>query len=127
MHSSNVFDEIIRNFLRKIFRKKQEAPERDDDTISIDKITEVDESKTDEINTKFSTYLAEGTETGRRPPFYCKELGFAMEKIKDGFTLKDLWEVIPSTNWKFFKSLLFSYFWRILLINLLTNTFRLIE
>lgn len=76
----------------------QEPPERDDDTISIEKITEVDESKTDEINTKFSSYLAEGTETGQRPPFYCKELGFAMEKIKDGFTLKDLWEVIPTTN-----------------------------
>lgn len=74
----------------------QEPIERDEDTISIDKITEVDESKSNEINTKFSTYLAEGTETGRRPPFYCKELGFAMEKIRDGFTLKDLWEVVPS-------------------------------
>ncbi|XP_031624811.1 Bardet-Biedl syndrome 5 protein homolog [Contarinia nasturtii] len=80
------------------YERKEEAPERDDDTISIDKITEVDESKTDEINTKFSTYLADGTDNGRRPPFYCKELGFAMEKIKDGFTLKDLWEVIPTTN-----------------------------
>lgn len=74
-------------------------PERDEDTISIDKITEVDDSKSDEINTKFSTYLAEGgVKSGPRPPFYCKELGFAMEKIKDGFTLKDLWEVIPSTS-----------------------------
>lgn len=78
------------------FINEQEVIEPDDDTISIDKITEVDESKSNEINTKFSTYLAEGTETGRRPPFYCKELGFAMEKIKDGFTLKDLWEVVPS-------------------------------
>lgn len=90
-----MFEFTLRNCL--ILRPK-DPPERDDDTISIDKITEVDESKTDEINTKFSTYLAEGTETGRRPPFYCKELGFAMEKIKDGFTLKDLWEVIPTTN-----------------------------
>lgn len=74
-------------------------PERDDETISIDKISEVDESKNDEINTKFSTYLAEGgAKSGPRPPFYCKELGFAMEKIKDGFTLKDLWEVIPSSS-----------------------------
>lgn len=73
-------------------------PERDDDTISIDKITEVDESTSDEINTKFSTYLAEGdVKSVPRKPFYCKELGFAMEKIRDGFTLKDLWEVIPSS------------------------------
>lgn len=60
-------------------------------------MAEVDESQSDEINTKFSTYLAEGTDTGRRPPFYCKALGFSMEKIKDGFTLKDLWEVVPTT------------------------------
>lgn len=73
-------------------------PERDNDTISIDKIAEVDESKSNEINTKFSTYLAEGVENGPRQPFYCKELGFAMEKIKDGYTLKDLWEVVPSAS-----------------------------
>lgn len=76
----------------------QEAPEQDNDTISIDKISEVDETKTNEINTKFSTYLADGAENELRQPFYCKELGFAMEKIKDGFTLKDLWEVIPSST-----------------------------
>lgn len=64
--------------------------------ISIDKISEVDDSKSDEINMKFSTYLAEGNDSETRPPVYSRELGFAMEKIKDGFTLKDLWEVIPS-------------------------------
>lgn len=74
-------------------------PDRDDETMSVDKIAEVDESNGDEINTKFTAYLAEGTtNTGPRPPFYCKELGFAMEKIRDGFTLKDLWEVIPSSS-----------------------------
>lgn len=65
--------------------------------LQIDQIEEVDESKSNEINTKFSTYLAEGSTGGFRKPFYCKELGFAMEKIKDGFTLKDLWEVIPTS------------------------------
>lgn len=80
--------------------RMQEVNDQEDDTISIDKITEVDETKTDEINTKFSTYLADGAKNECREPVYCKELGFAMEKIKDGFTLKDLWEVIPSsTSW----------------------------
>lgn len=80
---------------------EQESNEQDTDTISIDKISEVDETKTNEINTKFSAYLADGVKNECRQPFYCKELGFAMEKIKDGFTLKDLWDVIPSsTSWE---------------------------
>lgn len=29
------------------------------------------------------------------PPVYCPELGLAIEKIKDGFTLESLWNVIP--------------------------------
>lgn len=82
----------------KLFMYTQENTAFDADAISIDKISEVDETKTDEINTKFSTYLAEGGSDEPRPPVYYKELGYAMEKIKDGFTLKDLWEVIPSSN-----------------------------
>lgn len=93
----NQFYHLLLDIYYLCIKNLQDPPERDDDTISIDKIAEVDDSKTDEINTKFSTYLAEGAESGRRPPFYCKELGFAMEKIRDGFTLKDLWEVVPTT------------------------------
>lgn len=78
-----------------IFHVK-EIPQMDAEEISIDKISEVDDSKCNEINMKFSSYLAEGNDSKVRKPVYCKELGFAMEKIKDGFTLKDLWEVIPS-------------------------------
>lgn len=29
-------------------------------------------------------------------PVYCPKLGLAIEKIKDGFTLESLWNVIPS-------------------------------
>lgn len=76
----------------------QDVTEKDDNILAIDKIEEIDEASNEEINTKFSTYLAEGTDSTNREPFYCKELGFAMEKIKDGYTLKDLWEVIPSTS-----------------------------
>lgn len=72
--------------------------EAEGDTLTIDTIEEIDESQKDEINTKFATYLAEGASEQNREPFYCKELGFAMEKLKDGYSLKDLWEVIPTTS-----------------------------
>ena len=51
-----------------------------------------------EINTKFTAYMSEGDSGIRREPVYCKELGFAMEKLKDGYTLNDLWAVIPSAK-----------------------------
>ncbi|XP_037923710.1 Bardet-Biedl syndrome 5 protein homolog isoform X2 [Hermetia illucens] len=48
-------------------------------------------------NEKLNLYLAEGSTAGAkiREPFYCKELGFAMEKLRDGYKLSDLWNVIP--------------------------------
>lgn len=70
----------------------------------VDDIDELDTSKATEINTKLSSYLADGGASGggtasrHREPFYCKELGFAMEKIKDGYKLNDLWEVVPSSS-----------------------------
>lgn len=74
----------------------QEKIDREDDQLHIDNIEEIDNTKTAEINTHFTNYLTEDSTGGQREPFYCKQLGFAMEKIRDGFALKDLWEVIPS-------------------------------
>lgn len=66
---------------------------------SIDDIEELDTTTGAEVNGKFTAYLAESDPGGRRrKPFYCKELGFAMESIKDGYTLKDLWDVVPSSS-----------------------------
>lgn len=31
-----------------------------------------------------------------REPVYSEELGLAVEKLKDGFTIQGLWEVVPS-------------------------------
>ena len=58
---------------------------------------EIDVATSSEINSKFSAYLSEDSET-RREPFYCKELGFAMEKIKDGYNLSDLWHVLGTSS-----------------------------
>ncbi|TMW53337.1 hypothetical protein DOY81_001541 [Sarcophaga bullata] len=68
--------------------------------IRIEEFQEIDERQEKEINSKLNTYLAEGTlsvgeEKPPREPIYCKELGFAMERIRDGYKLKDLWDVLP--------------------------------
>lgn len=68
--------------------------------LKIEEFQEIDERQEKEINSKLNTYLAEGTLTigqdkPAREPVYCKELGFAMEKIRDGYKLKDLWDVLP--------------------------------
>lgn len=66
--------------------------------LKVDEIEEVDEGKENEINMKHSAYLSDfsdGHPEGKpREIVYCRELGFAMEKIKEGYTLKDLWEVV---------------------------------
>ena len=43
----------------------------------------------------FAAYLAEAAQDEPREIVFCKELGVAMEKIKDGFTLESLWSVLP--------------------------------
>lgn len=69
-----------------------------EDTFSASEFEEIDHKEA-AINSKFTAYLADGSGVGKkRDVFYCKELGFAMEKLKDGYTIKDLWEVIPSSS-----------------------------
>ncbi|XP_023165360.2 Bardet-Biedl syndrome 5 protein homolog isoform X2 [Drosophila hydei] len=63
---------------------------------------ELDERQEREINTKLNSYLAAGcagalsTEQPTPAPVYCKELGFAMERIPDGYKLQDLWNLMPT-------------------------------
>ena len=54
----------------------------------MDDMNEIDESRYDGRDT-FATNLAEAAQEDREIVF-CKELGVAMEKIKDGFTLESL-------------------------------------
>ncbi|KAG5875819.1 hypothetical protein JTB14_008133 [Gonioctena quinquepunctata] len=48
-----------------------------------------------EISNTISAYLADEGHTKDGLPVYCPELGLAVEKIKDGYTVQKLWEVIP--------------------------------
>lgn len=80
-----------------IYDGKITVPLKPNESESIDQIEEIDDKKTNEISYKLSAYLAEGagdSGTGHGVPFYCKDLGFSMEKIKDGYSLKDLWNVL---------------------------------
>ncbi|XP_050293755.1 Bardet-Biedl syndrome 5 protein homolog [Anthonomus grandis grandis] len=57
---------------------------------------EVIEDPKNEIGNTLTAYLADEGHKKDRKPVYCKELGLAIESIKEGYTLKKLWEVIPS-------------------------------
>ena len=62
---------------------------------TMDDINEIDDTNY-ESHDAFAAYLADGS--GPRPDseiVFCRELGVAMEKIKDGFTLESLWSVLP--------------------------------
>ncbi|XP_077978117.1 BBSome complex member BBS5-like [Glandiceps talaboti] len=48
----------------------------------------------DDQSDAFAAYFADGDKQKDRPPVYSEELGLAIEKLKDGFTLSGLWEVI---------------------------------
>ncbi|KAL1516183.1 hypothetical protein ABEB36_000102 [Hypothenemus hampei] len=57
---------------------------------------EVVEDPKNEIGNTLAAYLADEDHMKDRLPVYSNELGLAIEAIKEGFTIKKLWEVIPS-------------------------------
>ncbi|XP_016104635.1 Bardet-Biedl syndrome 5 protein homolog [Sinocyclocheilus grahami] len=52
------------------------------------------EIEPDEHTDAFTAYFADGNKQHDREPVFSEELGLAMEKLKDGFTLQGLWEVM---------------------------------
>jgi Bardet-Biedl syndrome 5 protein len=71
--------------------------DKEEDSMKIDDFQEIDNAASSEINSKFTAYLSQGDSEKRREPFYCKELGFAMEKLREGYTVKDLWNVMGNS------------------------------
>jgi hypothetical protein len=51
----------------------------------------------DELSNAFVAYFADSGHRKDREPVYSPELGLAIEKLKDGFTIQSLWEVLPSS------------------------------
>ena len=60
----------------------------------MDDINEIDDTNY-ESQDAFAAYLADGGGERGAEVVFCRELGVAMEKIKDGFTLESLWSVLP--------------------------------
>ena len=61
----------------------------------MDDIDEIDQTAP-ESKDVFAAYIAEGGEQSKdRPPVFSPELGLCIEKLKDGFTLESLWQVLP--------------------------------
>lgn len=61
----------------------------------MDDIDEIDVTSADSTDI-FAAYVADGGMEGRdREPVYSPELGICIEKLKDGFTLEGLWQVLP--------------------------------
>uniref|UniRef100_A0A8C4SEN7 BBSome complex member BBS5 n=1 Tax=Erpetoichthys calabaricus TaxID=27687 RepID=A0A8C4SEN7_ERPCA len=52
------------------------------------------EIEPDEQTDAFVAYFADGNKQQDREPIFSEELGLAIEKLKDGFTLQGLWEVV---------------------------------
>lgn len=57
-------------------------------------IQEIDNTG-DELSNAFVAYFADSGHKKDREPVYSPELGLAVEKLKDGFTIQSLWEVLP--------------------------------
>lgn len=72
-------------------RVTQSSPKEDEPVL--------DESEIEPSDTKsdaFTAYFADGGHQVDGEPVFSPELGLAIEKLKDGFTLASLWQVIPS-------------------------------
>ncbi|EDV26742.1 Bardet-Biedl syndrome 5 protein-like protein [Trichoplax sp. H2] len=50
----------------------------------------------EEATDAFAAYFADGNKQSDRPPVYNEQLGLAVEKLMDGYTLASLWEVVPN-------------------------------
>lgn len=55
---------------------------------------DIDIVNEDEQSDAFAAYFADGDKSKDRAPVFSEELGLAVEKLKDGFTLSSLWEVV---------------------------------
>ena len=70
-------------------KEKEAVPVKD----IMDDINEIDDSH--ENTDAFAAYLADGGSHQDREVVFCRELGVAIEKIREGFTLESLWSILP--------------------------------
>lgn len=64
------------------------------DELTIERVKDDVEIETEGQSDAFAAYFADGNKDKDRDPVYSEELGLAIEKLKDGFTLSGLWDVL---------------------------------
>uniref|UniRef100_A0A9J8B7L6 Bardet-Biedl syndrome 5 protein homolog n=1 Tax=Cyprinus carpio carpio TaxID=630221 RepID=A0A9J8B7L6_CYPCA len=62
--------------------------------LTVEQLPDDVEIEPDEHTDAFTAYFADGNKQHDREPVFSEELGLAIEKLKDGFTLQGLWEVM---------------------------------
>jgi len=70
-----------------------QAPAQEE--ISVEHFTEIQDNQV-EISNIFGYYFSE-RETNQRKPNYSIHLGLATEEPREGSTLQNLWELVPSS------------------------------
>ncbi|XP_072042114.1 BBSome complex member BBS5-like [Amphiura filiformis] len=77
------------------FENEEEPPSVEE--LTVDPVTDdVDIVNDDEQSDAFAAYFADGDKQKDRPAIFSEELGLAIEKLKDGFTLSNLWQVVDN-------------------------------
>ncbi|XP_054168632.1 Bardet-Biedl syndrome 5 protein homolog [Oppia nitens] len=64
-------------------------------TTSDSDLKEIDDQHVAHQSDAIAAYLADEAQSKNNEIVYCPQLGLAIEKIKEGFTLESLWQVIP--------------------------------
>ncbi|XP_061199066.1 Bardet-Biedl syndrome 5 protein isoform X3 [Neopsephotus bourkii] len=72
----------------------EEKPQLLED-LTVEQVQDDVEIEADEHTDAFVAYFADENKQHDGEPVFSEELGLAIEKLKDGFTLQGLWEVIP--------------------------------
>ncbi|KFW86864.1 Bardet-Biedl syndrome 5 protein, partial [Manacus vitellinus] len=71
----------------------EEKPQPLED-VTVEQVQDDVEIEADEHTDAFVAYFADENKQHDREPVFSEELGLAVEKLKDGFTLQGLWEVM---------------------------------
>ncbi|XP_075009274.1 BBSome complex member BBS5 isoform X3 [Calonectris borealis] len=71
----------------------EEKPQPLED-LTVEQVQDDVEIESDEHTDAFVAYFADENKQHDREPVFSEELGLAIEKLKDGFTLQGLWEVM---------------------------------
>ncbi|XP_044624686.1 BBSome complex member BBS5 isoform X3 [Equus asinus] len=64
------------------------------EALTVEQVQDDVEIDSDDHTDAFVAYFADGNKQQDREPVFSEELGLAIEKLKDGFTLQGLWEVM---------------------------------